>query len=141
MSESFALRTTVSAPPERVFRALMDPRDLEENLSNQLEGRPVSTRCDFSAPMAGEARAQVEIDAPPERVFAALTEPEQLERWIAERATVEPRVGGRYDFGWDHGPSRSWSSSPPSGSRTRGAGRSRRRSSAGSSRAPAGARG
>ena len=23
-----------------------------------------------------------------------------MERWIADRATVEPAAGGRYDFGW-----------------------------------------
>jgi uncharacterized protein YndB with AHSA1/START domain len=33
-----------------------------------------------------------------------LIEPEQLSRWVGGKASVEPRVGGRYDFGWDHGP-------------------------------------
>jgi uncharacterized protein YndB with AHSA1/START domain len=197
MSESLALRAFLSAPPESVFRALLDPRDLEtwlgehadvsvdegryafwgpsvpqgdsgrqrlidadperslrfawklsgadtevaitldpagevteltlvqtglperqgaepsvrdfwwlslENLANHLEGRPLSPTVDLSTRPAGEASAYVEIDASPERVFAALVEPEQLQQWIAQNAVVEPRVGGRYDFGWDHGP-------------------------------------
>lgn len=171
MSDSFGLRTTLAAPPERVFRAFVEPGELEtwlgelpgaerrlidtvpersvrfswklrhadtevaitleqadggteltlvqtglperqgaephmrdfwwlslENLANHVEGRPLSPRYDASVP------AHVEIDAPPERVFAALVERDQLERWIATKATVEQRVGGRYDLGWDHGP-------------------------------------
>lgn len=31
-------------------------------------------------------------------------EPRQLERYIASHATVEPRIGGKYDFGWGQGP-------------------------------------
>ncbi|WP_324717998.1 SRPBCC family protein [Carboxydochorda subterranea] len=32
--------------------------------------------------------------------FAALTDPAYLRNWIAENATVELRVGGRYSLGW-----------------------------------------
>ena len=34
------------------------------------------------------------IDASPETVFAFFTEPELLTRWLAEEATLDPRLGG-----------------------------------------------
>ena len=74
------------------------------NLASYCEGRQVAPMCDFGASPKTEARGRVEIDVPPDRVFAALIEPAELNRWIATDATVEPEVGGRYDFGWDHGP-------------------------------------
>ena len=70
-----------------------------ENLRRHLDGkRPVF--CDFSKPMVGDIHHSVEIDGTREAVWEALIKPEQLERWIASNATVEPVVGGRYDFGW-----------------------------------------
>jgi uncharacterized protein YndB with AHSA1/START domain len=74
------------------------------NLASYCEGRGIGPRCDFTAFSDTEARASVVIAASPSQVFASLIEPAQLNRWIAERAEVEPEVGGRYDFGWDHGP-------------------------------------
>ena len=74
------------------------------NLAGYCEGRGIGPRCDFTAFSDHEARASVDIAASPDEVFASLIEPAQLNRWIAERAAVEPEVGGRYDFGWDHGP-------------------------------------
>ncbi len=74
------------------------------NLASYCEGRGIGPRCDFTAFGDAEARASVEIAAAPGEVFASLIEPAQLDRWIATRAEVEPHVGGRYDFGWDHGP-------------------------------------
>ena len=74
------------------------------NLASYCEGRQVAPMCDFTASRDREARGYVEIDAPPGQVFASLIEPGELNRWIATNAVVEPRVGGRYDFGWDHGP-------------------------------------
>ena len=47
-----------------------------------------------------EIRVSTVIDAPRERVYRALIEPEALNRWIASDAEVEPRVGGRYRYGW-----------------------------------------
>jgi uncharacterized protein YndB with AHSA1/START domain len=76
------------------------------NLASYCEGRGVGPRCDFTDMRQDEARASVDIDASPAEVFASLIEPGQLDRWIADHAEVEPRVGGRYDFGWDHGPVR-----------------------------------
>ncbi len=74
------------------------------NLASFCEGRDTGPRCDFTSFSDTEARASVEIGAPPDEVFASLIEPGRLDRWIARQAEVDPRVGGRYDFGWDHGP-------------------------------------
>jgi uncharacterized protein YndB with AHSA1/START domain len=74
------------------------------NLASYCEGRGIGPRCDFTAFSDTEARASVDIAAGPGEVFAALIEPAQLDRWIATGAVVEPHTGGRYDFGWDHGP-------------------------------------
>jgi uncharacterized protein YndB with AHSA1/START domain len=74
------------------------------NLASYCEGRGIGPRCDFTAFSDTEARASVEIAVPASQVFASLIEPAQLDRWIADHAEVEPEVGGRYDFGWDHGP-------------------------------------
>lgn len=49
-----------------------------------------------------QVRVAILIDAPRERVFRAMMEPELLNQWIASTAQVEPRVGGRYTFGWKY---------------------------------------
>jgi uncharacterized protein YndB with AHSA1/START domain len=41
---------------------------------------------------------QVTIPLPTSMIFAALTDPVQLKGWLCAEATVEPRVGGRYDL-------------------------------------------
>lgn len=72
-----------------------------DNLATYCEGRGPVPMCDFIAMQPGAARASADIAAAPAAVFAALTQPDQLERWIAEKAVVEPQVGGRYEFGWE----------------------------------------
>jgi uncharacterized protein YndB with AHSA1/START domain len=74
-----------------------------ENLRRYLDGKTASVRCDFSAIKPGDIHCEIEIDGPAEAVFSALIKPEELNRWIASQATVEPEVGGRYDFGWKGG--------------------------------------
>jgi uncharacterized protein YndB with AHSA1/START domain len=49
-----------------------------------------------------QVRASILVNAPRERVFEALLEPDVLNRWIAGAASVEPRVGGRYTYGWSY---------------------------------------
>lgn len=71
-----------------------------ENLRRHTDGKP-PVRCDFSKPMLGDIQHTIEIDGSREAVFETLIKPEQLERWIASKATIEPIVGGRYDFGWN----------------------------------------
>ena len=70
-----------------------------ENLRRHLAGQDV-VRCDFTTTYAGGVRHTVEIDGGPAAVWDALISPSQLERWIASHATVDPRIGGRYDLGW-----------------------------------------
>ncbi|MBX3206242.1 MAG: SRPBCC domain-containing protein [Labilithrix sp.] len=49
-----------------------------------------------------EVRLSIFIDASPENVFRGLVDPELLNKWVAKKAVVEPRVNGRYSFGWSH---------------------------------------
>jgi uncharacterized protein YndB with AHSA1/START domain len=51
---------------------------------------------------APDIRLSILIDAPRERVFHALLDPALLNKWVASAAVVEPRVGGRYSFGWSY---------------------------------------
>lgn len=74
-----------------------------ENLRTWLDRGVVGARCEFDAPRHGDIRLDIEIDAPPEHVFKALTDPKEMERYIAQQATVELKVGGRYSFGWESG--------------------------------------
>lgn len=70
------------------------------NLANHCEGMQVLPRFDFTAPVTGDVRAEIDIEAPPAEVFSALTDPALVNRWCAGESTIEPEVGGRYDFGW-----------------------------------------
>ncbi len=91
-------------------RALGQPREKEliddfwrlafGNLGAHLTGAEL-LRPDFADP-SPEIRYSILIDAAPSAVFRALTEPEALNRWIAAAAVVEPRVGGRFEFGWKY---------------------------------------
>jgi uncharacterized protein YndB with AHSA1/START domain len=77
-----------------------------DNLASDVEGRGLAPRVDLTRAPGASVRCTVEIEAATEAVWRTLGEPTELDRWIAERATVEPHVGGVYDFGWDHGPMR-----------------------------------
>jgi uncharacterized protein YndB with AHSA1/START domain len=71
------------------------------NLDAYLRGGEGLVLPDFTA-AAPEVRLSILIDAPRERVFQALLDPAKLNRWIAAAAVVEPRVGGRYSYGWNY---------------------------------------
>lgn len=62
------------------------------------EGRR-AVRTDFTD-RSSEVAMHVIVNAPPSRVFAALTDPKLMNRWLSQAARVEPRAGGKYDFGW-----------------------------------------
>lgn len=51
-----------------------------------------------AAPEEGAAILVTEFSVPPATVFRAFTVPDVLTQWLAERATVEARAGGRYDL-------------------------------------------
>lgn len=70
------------------------------NLCFYLHGNDKIFRPDFDDP-SPEVRHAIMIDAPPAKVFAALIEPEQIKKWFpAPAPVVEPRVGGKYGFGF-----------------------------------------
>lgn len=74
------------------------------NLAAQSEGRQTMPPFDFSVPAQGDALVRTVIDVAPEEVFASLLAPAEVDKWAKGTAVIEPRLGGRYDFGWDHGP-------------------------------------
>lgn len=71
------------------------------NLDAHLRGGDGIVLPDYSDP-APEIRLTIVIDAPRERVFDALIDPAALNAWIASSAVVDPRVGGRYSYGWTY---------------------------------------
>jgi uncharacterized protein YndB with AHSA1/START domain len=71
------------------------------NLDAHLRGGDGIVMPDYSD-QSPELRLSIVIDAPPERVFKALVDPAALNKWIASSAAVDPRVGGRYSYGWKH---------------------------------------
>ena len=74
------------------------------NLVAHCEGVATMPPFDFSAPAQGDALVRTVIDVPAEEVFANLLDPSQVIKWAGGSATIEPKVGGRYDFGGDRGP-------------------------------------
>ena len=71
------------------------------NLQAHLAGGSGVWLPDFSEPLS-RLRQTILIDAPRHAVFEALLNPGILEKWIAAHATVDPRVDGRYSFGWKY---------------------------------------
>jgi uncharacterized protein YndB with AHSA1/START domain len=70
------------------------------NLRAHLAGSPVFLP-DFAAPTP-RLRHTVLIDVPRDRVFQALLDPAVLDPWLGAQSVVEPRVGGRYSYGWKY---------------------------------------
>jgi uncharacterized protein YndB with AHSA1/START domain len=69
------------------------------NLDAHLRGGQGIVLPDFTDP-SPEIRISLVIDAPRDLVFRALIDPAALNTWVASSAEVEPRVGGRYRYGW-----------------------------------------
>ncbi len=65
-----------------------------------LTGRDLP-RFDFTVVPPPVVDQEILIGAPATRVWELLTTPAQLDRWIARKASVELRVGGRFSYGWD----------------------------------------
>lgn len=76
------------------------------NLAAHCEGLPTMPPFDFSVPAQGDALVRTVIDVPAEEVYASLLDPAQVGKWAGGEAVIEPVVGGRYEFGWDHGPAK-----------------------------------
>jgi uncharacterized protein YndB with AHSA1/START domain len=71
------------------------------NLRAHLAGGSGVCLPDFADPLA-RLRQTILISAPRHAVFESLLDPDSLNRWIAAHASVEPRVDGRYSFGWNY---------------------------------------
>lgn len=94
----------LSAPlPVARGRALIDDlwRIQLSNLTAWLRDPRYVSLPDFADPHP-QVRASILIDATREQVFRALLDPRLLDRWIAAAASVEPRAGGRYAYGWSY---------------------------------------
>jgi uncharacterized protein YndB with AHSA1/START domain len=70
------------------------------NLRAHLAGSGVCLS-DFSDPLP-RLRQTILIQAPRDRVFQALLDPQVLNPWLGGNAVVEPRVDGRYSYGWKY---------------------------------------
>jgi uncharacterized protein YndB with AHSA1/START domain len=71
-----------------------------ENLRRLLLNGSGPLFCDYSAVHREQVAVTAAINRPAKQVFTGLIDPQQLERYLADKATVEPRPGGKYDFGW-----------------------------------------
>jgi len=71
-----------------------------ENLRRYIDGKTAKARVDFSQSLTGNIHHETEIDASADTVFDVLINPKQLDRWIATKADVEPKQGGKFDLGW-----------------------------------------
>ena len=69
------------------------------NLIDHVEGRPLTSKCDFTSP---RMREEVLIDAAPHDVFTSIVDPEAFARWFGAKIELEPYVGGRWSMGGFH---------------------------------------
>jgi uncharacterized protein YndB with AHSA1/START domain len=60
--------------------------------TKEMDGQPQETI---------EIKKSIVIDASPEVVFKAITDPQELTNWFPDHAILEPKVGGRYKFGFN----------------------------------------
>jgi uncharacterized protein YndB with AHSA1/START domain len=90
-------------PPIPRGRELIDDlwRFYMGNLKTHADGASGVILPDFGDP-APEVRQSIHIDAPRAKVFAALIDPALLAGWSGGTPVVEPRVGGRYTYGWSY---------------------------------------
>ena len=97
------VRHAFSSLPDRVrAKEMIDDlwRLHTGNLCHYLMGERDVFRPDFDDPNP-VVRHQIVINTSPEKVFAALITPEHIKKWFpAPAPIVEPRVGGKYGFGF-----------------------------------------
>jgi uncharacterized protein YndB with AHSA1/START domain len=72
-----------------------------ENLRLYCLGR-APVRYDFSE-HGPQVELAVDVAAPREQLFGALLDPADLDEFWSSGAVIEPRVGGRYSYGWKNG--------------------------------------
>jgi uncharacterized protein YndB with AHSA1/START domain len=75
-----------------------------EGLRHWLETGRAYRLFDYSLLPRGDVQVSIDIDVPPSVVYHALTDAGQMERWIGSKGSIDPRRGGKIDFGWGMGP-------------------------------------
>lgn len=92
-----------SAPPVPRPLDLIDDlwRIAFANLRGHLAGGVHVILPDFSDPIP-RLRRTLLIKASRDKVFEALLDPSVLNAWLGAQAVVEPRVDGRYSYGWKY---------------------------------------
>jgi uncharacterized protein YndB with AHSA1/START domain len=75
-----------------------------EGLRHWLERGRAYRLLDYSQVQKGDVRVTIDIDVAPSAVFHALTDAAQMERWIGSKGSIDPKPGGKIDFGWGMGP-------------------------------------
>jgi uncharacterized protein YndB with AHSA1/START domain len=71
------------------------------NLKTLAEGEPGVILPDFSDP-APKVELSIHIAASRSTVFRALLDPELLAKWTWGKVVVEPKIGGKYSYGWEY---------------------------------------
>ena len=59
-------------------------------------------RYDF-AQRSADVQLAVDVAADPSKLYEALIDPKALDEFWSNGATIEPQIGGRYDYGWKSG--------------------------------------
>ena len=75
-----------------------------EGLRHWLERGRTYDLLDYSKAPTGNVKVTIDINVPPAVVFHALTDAAQMERWVGSKGSIDPKPGGKIDFGWGMGP-------------------------------------
>jgi len=75
-----------------------------EGLRHWIEKKRAYDLLDYSKAPRGDVSVEVDVNVPAAAVFHALTDSVQMERWVGSKGSIDPKVGGKIDFGWGMGP-------------------------------------
>lgn len=75
-----------------------------EGLRHWLEKGRAYQLLEYAELQRGDVSVTVDINVPPPMVFNALTDSTQMERWVGSKGMIDPKSGGKIDFGWGMGP-------------------------------------
>lgn len=75
-----------------------------EGLRHWIERGKEYRLLDYSQVQRGDVHVSIDIDVAPSAVFNALVDANQMERWIGSKGSIDPKPGGKIDFGWGMGP-------------------------------------
>jgi uncharacterized protein YndB with AHSA1/START domain len=75
-----------------------------EGLRHWLERGRAYQLFDYATSQRGDIHVAVDINVQSSLAFNALTDSTQMERWVGSKGSVDPKPGGKIDFGWEMGP-------------------------------------